>query len=135
MRKKIHLTSLLILRSEQQRSNANVEETYEINLKLVFKSFEYMIYTTGYSILKVQILNYLCNKVCETFHSMSEWQFEWIPRFHFSAYGALPMYFDLMGPHFVISIRSTLGDEWYEALVRTHCQFNVRAIKYFFVHF
>jgi hypothetical protein len=35
----------------------------------------------------------------------------------FLAYGALPMYFDLMGPHFVISIRSTLGEEWYEALV------------------
>ena len=26
------------------------------------------------------------------------------------------MYFDLMGPHFVIAIRSTLAGEWYEAL-------------------
>ena len=34
----------------------------------------------------------------------------------FSAFGALPMYFDLMGPHFVIAIRSTIGNDWYEAL-------------------
>ncbi len=26
------------------------------------------------------------------------------------------MYFDLMGPHFVIAARSTVGREWYEAL-------------------
>jgi hypothetical protein len=34
----------------------------------------------------------------------------------FSGFGALPMYFDLMGPHFVIAIRSTLAGDWYEAL-------------------
>ena len=34
----------------------------------------------------------------------------------FSADGALPMYFDKMGPHFVIAVRSTLADNWYEAL-------------------
>ena len=33
-----------------------------------------------------------------------------------SGYGALPMYFDLMGPHFVIAVRSCLGNDWYEAL-------------------
>ena len=26
------------------------------------------------------------------------------------------MYFELMGPHFVIAIRSTLAGDWYEAL-------------------
>ena len=26
------------------------------------------------------------------------------------------MYFDKMGPHFVIVVRSTLADNWYEAL-------------------
>ena len=26
------------------------------------------------------------------------------------------MYFDLMGPHFVIAIRHTMANEWYEAL-------------------
>ena len=26
------------------------------------------------------------------------------------------MYFDLMGPHFVIAVRSCLGNDWYEAL-------------------
>lgn len=31
-------------------------------------------------------------------------------------YGALPMYFDMMGPHFVIAVRSCLGNDWYEAL-------------------
>ena len=33
-----------------------------------------------------------------------------------SGYGALPMYLDLMGPHFVIAVRNSLGNEWYEAL-------------------
>ena len=36
--------------------------------------------------------------------------------FFFVADGALPMYFDKMGPHFVIVVRSTLADNWYEAL-------------------
>ena len=31
-------------------------------------------------------------------------------------YGALPMYFDLMGPHFVIAARNNMGNDWYEAL-------------------
>jgi len=31
-------------------------------------------------------------------------------------YGALPMYFDLMGPHFVIAVRSCCSEDWYEAL-------------------
>ena len=35
---------------------------------------------------------------------------------HFAGYGAVPMYFDLMGPHFVIAVRSCLGNDWYEAL-------------------
>ena len=26
------------------------------------------------------------------------------------------MYFDLMGPHFVIAVRNTVGNDWYEAL-------------------
>jgi len=38
-----------------------------------------------------------------------------VGREHFT-FGALPMYFDLMGPHFVIAIRSTIGNDWYEAL-------------------
>jgi len=33
-----------------------------------------------------------------------------------SGYGALPMYFDLMGPHFVIAARNNMGNDWYEAL-------------------
>lgn len=33
-----------------------------------------------------------------------------------AGYGALPMYLELMGPHFVIAIRGTLGNDWYEAL-------------------
>ena len=33
-----------------------------------------------------------------------------------SGYGAQPMYLDLIGPHFVIAIRQTLGYDWYEAL-------------------
>lgn len=36
-------------------------------------------------------------------------------RDHFS-YGALPMYLDLMGPHFVIAVRQALENDWYEAL-------------------
>lgn len=36
-------------------------------------------------------------------------------KIHFG-YGAVPMYFDLMGPHFVIAVRSCLENDWYEAL-------------------
>lgn len=36
-------------------------------------------------------------------------------RQHF-LYGALPMYMELMGPHFVIAVRQTIGQDWYEAL-------------------
>ena len=31
-------------------------------------------------------------------------------------YGALPMYFDVMGTNFVIAVRGSMGGEWYEAL-------------------
>ena len=31
-------------------------------------------------------------------------------------YGALPMYFDVMGTNFVIAVRQSMGNEWYEAL-------------------
>ena len=34
----------------------------------------------------------------------------------FTDYGALPMYFDLIGPHFVIAVRACVGRDWYEAL-------------------
>jgi len=30
----------------------------------------------------------------------------------FPDYGAIPMYFDLMGPHFVIAVRNIIGKEW-----------------------
>ena len=33
-----------------------------------------------------------------------------------SGYGALPMYFDVMGTNFVIAVRQIMGNEWYEAL-------------------
>jgi len=32
--------------------------------------------------------------------------------FLFTDYGAIPMYFDLMGPHFVIAVRNIIGKEW-----------------------
>lgn len=55
-----------------------------------------------------------------TIENLDDYQTLWdclikLGREHFS-YGALPMYLDLMGPHFVIAIRNTLGHEWYEAL-------------------
>ena len=31
-------------------------------------------------------------------------------------FGALPMYFDVMGTNFVIAVRHTMDNEWYEAL-------------------
>ena len=31
-------------------------------------------------------------------------------------YGALPMYFDVMGTNFVIAVRQAMDNEWYEAL-------------------
>ena len=31
-------------------------------------------------------------------------------------YGALPMYFDVMGTNFVIAVRAAMENEWYEAL-------------------
>jgi len=31
-------------------------------------------------------------------------------------YGALPMYFDVMGTNFVIAVRQSMDNEWYEAL-------------------
>ena len=34
----------------------------------------------------------------------------------FLGYGALPMYFDVMGTNFVIAVRQSAGNEWYEAL-------------------
>ena len=39
-----------------------------------------------------------------------------IKNLNITAHGALPMYFDLLGPHFVIAIRGSLADNWYEAL-------------------
>merc|ERR1712141_273737 len=34
----------------------------------------------------------------------------------FLGYGALPMYFDVMGTNFVIAVRQAMENEWYEAL-------------------
>ena len=34
----------------------------------------------------------------------------------FLGYGALPMYFDVMGTNFIIALRQMMDNEWYEAL-------------------
>ena len=35
---------------------------------------------------------------------------------YIQGYGALPMYFDVMGTNFVIAVRQSMDNEWYEAL-------------------
>lgn len=58
--------------------------------------------------------------VALTLENLENYQALWrnlirLGRDHFG-YGAQPMYLDLIGPHFVIAIRQTLGYDWYEAL-------------------
>jgi len=58
--------------------------------------------------------------VALTLESLENYQALWkslirLGRDHFG-YGALPMYLDLIGPHFTLSVRHTLGHDWYEAL-------------------
>jgi len=58
--------------------------------------------------------------VALTLENLENYQALWkslirLGRDHFG-YGALPMYLDLIGPHFVIAIRHTLSHDWYEAL-------------------
>lgn len=66
--------------------------------------------------LGAKIMDFLDKLIAQIDNTKAMWDMTIeLGKRHFS-YGALPMYMDLYGPHFVIAVRGELGDYWYEAM-------------------